>query len=175
LGPGELDFLAFRAQSDRDWLVGMTEMVGVEAPEGDACLRLAREAYGFVTRRVRSAFPGAVDAIRQLHTTGYPLYTASGEDSDHLDGYLQGMGVRDLFRTLYGPDLVNTAKEAPGYHSRIFEDAGVEPGEAVVVDDSPLVIAWAREAGAMRVLVSAQGTGPVIPSLAVLPVFLASL
>lgn len=38
-------------------------MVGVEAPEGDACLRLAREAYGFVTRRVRAAFPGAVDAI----------------------------------------------------------------------------------------------------------------
>jgi phosphoglycolate phosphatase-like HAD superfamily hydrolase len=63
-------------------------MVGVEAPEGDACLRLAREAYGFVTRRVRAAFPGAVDVIRQLHTTGYPLYTASGEDSDRLDGYL---------------------------------------------------------------------------------------
>jgi hypothetical protein len=89
-GTGELDFLAFQEQSDRDWLVGMTEMVGVEAPEGDACLRLAREAYGFVTRRVRAAFPGAVDVIRQLHTTGYPLDTASGEDSDHLDGYLQG-------------------------------------------------------------------------------------
>jgi hypothetical protein len=59
--------------------------------------------------------------------------------------------VRDLFRTsLYGPDLVNTAKEVPGYHSRIFEDAGVELGEAVVVDDSLLVVAWAWEAGASR-------------------------
>jgi phosphoglycolate phosphatase-like HAD superfamily hydrolase len=97
--------------------------------------------------------------------------------SQVLEGYLEGMGVRDLFRTLYGPDLVNTAKQVPEYHSRIFEDAGVEPGVAVVVDDSPLAIAWAREAGAMGVLVSAEGegTGPVIPSLAVLPAFLASL
>jgi FMN phosphatase YigB (HAD superfamily) len=87
------------------------------------------------------------------------------------------MGVRDLFRTLYGPDLVNTAKEASGYHSRIFEDAGVEPGEAVVVDDSLLAVAWAREAGAIGVLVSAKGerAGPVIPNLAALPAFLASL
>ena len=176
-GTGELDFLAFREQSNRDWLVGMTEMVGVDTPEGDECLRLARETYGFVTRRVRSAYPGAVDAIRQLHTTGYPLYTASGEDSESLEGYLEGMGVRDLFCTLYGPDLVNTAKEAPEYYTRIFEDAGVEPGEAVVVDDSPVVVVWASKAGATAVLVSAEdeGTGPVIRSLAALPTFLASL
>ena len=174
---GELDYLAFREQLDRDWIVWMAEMVGVDAPKGDECVRLARETSYFVTRRVRSACAGAVDAIRQLHATGYPLYTASGEDSDQLDGYLKGMGVRDLFRTLYGPDLVNTAKQVPEYCPRIFEDAEVDPGEAVVVDDSPAVVAWAREAGATAVLVSAEddGAGPVVRSLAALPAFLSSL
>jgi len=176
-GTGGLDYLAFREQLDRDWIVGMTEMVGVDTPDRDGCLKLALETRDFVTRRVRSAYPGAVDAIRQLHATGYPLYTASGEDSEVLVGYLEGLGVRDLFRTLYGPDLVNTAKQVPEYYPRIFEDAGVDPGEAVVVDDSPGVVAWAREAGATAVLVSAEdeGTGPVIQSLAALPAFLYSL
>jgi phosphoglycolate phosphatase-like HAD superfamily hydrolase len=173
----ELDYLRFREGLDRDWIVGMGEIVGVDVPEGDECLTLARETSYFVTRRVRSAYLGAVDAIRQLHAAGYPLYTASAEDSYTLEGYLEGMGVRDLFRTLYGPDLVNTAKQVQEYHSRVFEGAGVAPGEAVVVDDSPLAVASAREAGAMGVLVSAdgEGAGPVIPNLAALPDFLASL
>lgn len=173
----QLDFLAFREQLDRDWIVGMTEMVGVDTPDGDECLKLALETRDFVTRRVRSAYPGAVDAIRQLHAKGYPLYTASGEDSEVLEGYLEGMGVRDLFRTLYGPDIVNTAKQDPEYYSRIFEDAEVDPVAAVVVDDSPEALEWAREAGATPVLVSTEddGASEVIRSLAALPAFLSSL
>jgi hypothetical protein len=41
------------------------------------------------------------------------------------------MEVRDLFGRLYGPDLVNTAKTGPVYYERIFDDAQVEPGQAI--------------------------------------------
>ena len=73
---------------------------------------------------------------------------------------------------------MNTAKEVPSYYPRIFEDAGVLPDEAVVVDDSRLVLGWAKEFGATAVLVSADGAeinelDAVIGSLAELPRLLA--
>ena len=173
-GHPEADYLSFREKRGEDWLRGMCEQVGVAAPSGDECVRVARETCAFVTRRVRSALPGAANAIRAFHSMGHRLYTASGEDSEDLDGYLEGMGVRDLFERLYGPDLVNAAKEGPHYYQRIFEDAVVRPNEAVVVDDSRLVHGWAKEIGATAVLVSADGAAlneldAVIRSLAELP------
>ena len=156
-GRADLDYLSYREQWDKNWLTGMAVRVGVDAPDGDACLRLSRETCDFVTRRVRSAYPGVVHAINELNAEGYTLYTASGEDSEDLAGYLEGMGVRERFVKLYGPDLVNTAKEGPQYYLRVFEDAGVAPGRAVVADDLPIAVSWAREAGATAVLVSVLG------------------
>jgi HAD superfamily hydrolase (TIGR01509 family) len=106
-------------------------------------------ASAYVTRRVRAAFPGATEAIHALHARGHRLFTASGEDHRDLGGYLTGMGVRDCFAGgLYGPDLINTPKEGPRYYERIFADAGIDPGDAIVVDDYPGALAWARSAGA---------------------------
>jgi phosphoglycolate phosphatase-like HAD superfamily hydrolase len=166
--------LAFRDKSRTLWLNKMCEYVGVAVPGASERLALADETNAYVNRRVRSAFPGAVDAIRRLHGQGHRLHTSSGKDSDDLDCYLEAMQVRDLFGRLYGPDLVNTAKTGPVYYERIFDDAQVEPGLAMVVDDSPVAVAWALDAGAIGVLVSSPGSAddyarPVIGGLAGLP------
>ena len=78
-----------------EWLDGMCSKVGVAAPQDPAAFRrLARECDAYVTRRVRSALPGSVGAIRALHRAGFTLLTASGEASWELDGYLTGMRLR---------------------------------------------------------------------------------
>jgi hypothetical protein len=41
--------------------------------------------------------------------------------------------------------------------ARIFADAGVAPAEALVVDDNPLALRWAAEAGARTVFVGSAG------------------
>src|SRR5262249_14713567 len=74
------------------WLAGMCGLVGVAAPDEEACLDLERRVSEYVTRRVRAAFPGAVEAIRALHARGHRLNTASNEISWELAGYLEGMG-----------------------------------------------------------------------------------
>ena len=158
----------------REWLQVMCDHVGVPAPRDDECLALARQASAYVTRRVSAAFPGVADTIKELHTRGFGLHAASGEHSDDLEGYLGAMGVRDLFGRLYGPDLVETSKGGPLFYQRIFDDAGVEPGEAVVVDNSPDCVRWAGEAGALAVPVSTGSSGQspspsVIGSLTNLP------
>ncbi len=167
------DYHHFDRMYQLDWLKGMCAVVGIPAPSDEECYRLACQAAASITRRVHSAFPGAVDAIRALHQRGYPLYTASAESSTDLAGYLEGMGVRDCFQRLYGPDLINTFKNGPDYYERLFADAGVHPGEALVVDDTPQAIGWARQAGARAILVGQASAGRdgilSITSLAGLP------
>lgn len=155
------------------WLIGMCEKVGVTVPAADI-LPLAGEAISYVTRRVHAAFPGVVDAIRQLRADGHRLYTASAENSAELEGYLEAMRVRGMFTELYGPDLVNTLKSSDLYYRRVFDDAGVDPVTAIVVDDSPRAVPLASEAGACAVLVSGDPSvdlevAEVIGGLAELP------
>lgn len=168
------DYHQFAQAYDLDWLKGMCVLVGVAAPTDDECAQLVRQATDLIIRRVRAAFPGAVDAIRALHRRGYLLHTASGEPSIELAAHLEGMGVRDCFQRLYGPDLINTFKSGLDYYERLFADAGVHPAEALVVDDSPQAVEWATRAGALAVLVgqapaAQDGVAHRIASLAELP------
>jgi HAD superfamily hydrolase (TIGR01509 family) len=169
------DYRSFDRVYQLDWLYGMCALVSVIAPaDADECFALACQATAFILPQVRSAFAGAAEAIRALHQRGYALSTASGEPSTDLVAYLECRGVRECFQHLYGPDLIETFKNGPTYYERIFADAGVEPGRALIVDDSPAAIAWARHAGARAVLIGNAGQAgledvPCLPSLADLP------
>jgi FMN phosphatase YigB (HAD superfamily) len=136
-----------------DWLKGMCALVDVPAPADDVCYTLARQATALIIPQIRSALPGAVEAIRKLYQRGYHLYTASSGASSDLAGHLEVMGVRDCFQRLYGPDLINTFKNGSDFYTRLFADAGVHPAEALVLDDSAQAVAWATEAGARAMLV----------------------
>jgi HAD superfamily hydrolase (TIGR01509 family) len=164
-------FLAY-ADYDRallaDWLSGMIQLVGVDAPPPDLIVPLALEATAVATRRVQSAYPEAVATILALHARGYRLSTASAGPSYVLEGYLTGMGVREYFLRLYGPDLVNAHKDSPDYYPRLFADCGVAPARALVVDDSPAAVARARAAGARALLMdrrAAKCDGETITNL----------
>jgi len=90
-------------------------------------------------------FAGGMEPALQLHT-------ASGETSWELDWYLTGMRVPDCFGGLYRPDHVDTAKMSPRYYQQVFADAGVAPGDAIVVDDSERALDSAAEVGAQTVM-----------------------
>ena len=155
MGPQGQDYASYWDDYHRRWLREMAAFAHVDVPVDDAhCLRLAEQADAYITRRVRSAYPGAVEAIRDCRKMGFDLFTSSGGHSRQLDGYLTGMDVRDCFVALYGPDLVNQWKGSAEYYRRIFAHAGVDAKHALVVDDSPRALAWARSAGAATCLVT---------------------
>jgi hypothetical protein len=110
-----IDYHSWDAAYQLDWINGMCEIVGVPAPPAETAIELAHQASAHTIARVRSAMPGAIDAILALHAAGHTLHTASGESSRELDGYLQGMDVRHCFGRLYGPDLINLHKTGPAY------------------------------------------------------------
>ncbi len=151
--PEASDFVRAWEGYERAWLAVMCEHVGVFEPPPTKAAALAREASLYITRRVRAALPGAAAAVAALSGAGHTLHTASNEVSWELDGYLSGMGIRDRFGLLFGPDLVQAMKPKLAYYERAFALAGVEPAAAVVVDDSAENLSAAREAGACTVLV----------------------
>lgn len=148
------DYTDFDRMYQVDWLRGMCELVGVPMPPEEEGLELAHKAEASIIPRVRSAFPGAREAIRTLYERGYMLHTASGESSAMLAYYLEGMGVRDCFGRLYGPDLIDTFKDGPAYYERIFAHAGIDPTSALIVDDNLFAVKWATQVGARAILVS---------------------
>ena len=127
------------------WLVDMCEQVGVAAPDDPESSAIA--ATGWVSERVRSAIPGAADAVRALAARGIVLHTASGGLSWELDPYLRAMGIREHFDRLYGPDLVDRYKNGRHYHAAILADSRTDPAHAAVVDDSAEARAWANSVG----------------------------
>jgi HAD superfamily hydrolase (TIGR01509 family) len=150
------DYASFERMYYRVWLGDMCALAGVPAPPETQRFELAAAADDFITRRVHSAYPGVVEAIRALRAQGYELHTASGESSATLAGYLDGMGIRDCFGRLYGPDLIDTFKDGPSYYERLIADLGVPPGNTLVVDDNPRALSWAAQAGAHTVLVGSK-------------------
>lgn len=158
------------------WISEMSELVGVGPLSSAECQRWADETQAYVRPRVRAAYPEAKQAVLDLAARGHVLMTASGQTSDELEDYLGGMSVREHFApVLYGPDIVRALKHGPHFHSRCFAHAGVEPSDAVVVDDSPAIAEHAHAAGAVAVLLVRDGAAPsdtpatVIQSLAGLP------
>ena len=174
-GPGDMDYVSWIEEYQKRWLRGMAEAAGVQFSSDDAyCLKLSYEATAYVTRRVHAEYPGAVEAVHSLHNYGFQLFTASNELSGELNGYLTGMGVRQYFGTLYGSDILNQGKYSTEYYRRMFEHAGVDSENSLVVDDNQQNLAWASALGAATCLVgaSAQQTGRptfTVSSLSELP------
>jgi HAD superfamily hydrolase (TIGR01509 family) len=155
----------------RLWLREMCERVGVATPKDAASL--VEPIHEYVCERVAAAYPGAVDAVRTLHARGATLYTATGQPSYEIAGYLRALGIRDLFTKTYGTDLVDRWKNNSAYYARVLADAGVNGADAVVVDDTERMLDHALKAGIARtVLVAPAGRASrheVSTSLAELP------
>ncbi len=146
------------------WFGAMIAEVGVACPSAENVLTLALETTAFVTRQIRSAFPEVVATLAALAARGYVLHTASNEASHELAGYLEGMGVRSYFDRLYGPDLVRVHKTSPLYYQRILTECALQPSQALVIDDNPQAIAYARRVGAQALLVDRSAQALVFPS-----------
>jgi beta-phosphoglucomutase-like phosphatase (HAD superfamily) len=127
------------------WLGDMCEQVGVATPDDAQTSAIA--ATTWVSERVKSEIPGAVNAVRTLAGKGLVLHTASGGLSWELDPYLRSMGVRQHFDRLYGPDLVDRYKNGPHYHAAILADSGADPAHSAVVDDWAEARVWASSLG----------------------------
>jgi FMN phosphatase YigB (HAD superfamily) len=167
-----------------DWLPGMLAQAANRLFTG-MNLAVPQEAAEVAYRMRERAltgcatlFPGASEAVLALHARGVPLHMASGNDAAHLSAALRGAGLDACFGRLYGPDLIDCAKEGPEFYTRLLAAEGLAPHQALFIDNDPAAIGWARAAGAEAIQVkllpqhkveTAEGVRAVVTDLRQLP------
>ena len=148
------------ASDVRRWLYEMCDEVGAPRPPADEADRIGNAAHEYVRRRVDIHTPGIVERLRKFREEGLTLHVASGDQNSDLVGYLETMGVRDLFDRIYGSDVLNVWKAGPAYYRAALADTNTAAASAVVIDDSASAISWAAECGLRGVLVRREPGEP---------------
>ncbi len=139
------------------WLAGMCEQVGISLPTDAETV--AADAFRACAVQVRAPLGEAVAAVQALRDKGYTLFTSSGQPSWEISAYLRALGIHELFDRTYGCDLVDRWKTGPHYYRAISQDADIDPRRAVCVDDTPIVLDWAKKIGMRTFLLGGQGGG----------------
>ena len=131
-----------------EWVEDMFKYADIILPDIDR-IELYKDVSNFVIPQVRSTNEGVKDTLHILWERGYNLYTASGEVSWELEGYILGMECEKyLYERYYGPDLINEGKLSPIFFTKIFQDVVIDPSRAIVIDDNPYFLEYAKKAGA---------------------------
>jgi len=116
---------------------------------------LAREWDQRYAHRFRAAFEsdleavhGVVEVLQALEAQGVPTCVASNSDHRHIEHVLELAGLRDrLAGRIFSAHDVAEGKPAPDLFLHAARTLGTEPGDCVVVEDSPFGAMAARAAG----------------------------
>lgn len=91
--------------------------------------------------------PGLPQVLEDLHRAGLLLGVASNSSLETLEAALAECAVRDCFDTVVSGWNLNRRKPDPYIYELAMKDLGVEPGECVIVEDSPVGIRAGKAAG----------------------------
>jgi phosphoglycolate phosphatase len=125
---------------------------------------LLSEAYAFFLQYYREhkldftyAYDGVVEALaalKELHdAAGTPRTMAvlTNKPVRPARGICEGLGMADYFLHIYGGDSFPVKKPDPFGLRSLMEEAGAKPEETVMIGDSQVDVATARNAGAWSI------------------------
>src|SRR5439155_20529788 len=105
-----------------------------------------------IHKRHYDALPGAAEFIRALWRD-YPLGICSGGLREEIEAMLEGVSLRDCFRTIVSAEDVTVGKPDPqGYLLTMKQLAErnkrpMQASDCMIVEDAPTVIASVKKAG----------------------------
>lgn len=143
-------FAGFVGTTDRALAVAFAAHVGAGV---DEVLSAAEEEMRLIAGQGLNAFADAVALVERL---AVPIGVASNSDRWRLEVVLSAAGVRSLFDVTVAGDEVAEPKPAPHVYLRVATLLGINPGDCVVIEDSPTGVVAARAAG-MSVVVVRRG------------------
>ena len=136
--------------SSHEWSEYMRDELRVPLDAAD----IDREVVERLLARYRDKppfLPGAREAVERL-ADRWPLGLASSSNRVVIDTVLDGLGVAERFVTTVSSEEVGRGKPAPDVYEEAARRLGVDPAEAVAIEDSANGIRSAHAAG-MRVIV----------------------
>ncbi len=109
----------------------------------------------------RPVLPGIESCLERARAVGLELAIASSSPGDWVRPHIERLGLLSSFDVIATRDDVANAKPAPDLYLLATSKLGVEPGEAIAFEDSPVGVTAAKTAGLYCVAVP----GPMTRSL----------
>lgn len=135
--------------SSKEWPVYLVERLGVQLTPEEVNRAVVDAMLRGYERRL-PLLPGAKEAVERVHAR-MPIGLASSSNREVIDVVLDRMGVAPLFTATVSSEEVGRGKPAPDVYLEAARRLGVEPGDAMAIEDSENGIRSAHAAG-MRVV-----------------------
>ena len=151
---------AMQGMSSAEWSRYLRDELGVD---GDPAV-IARDVGAAVADHVErelALLPGAVEAVERL-AERFPLALASSANREVIDAVLRGAGIAGHFAATVSSEEVPRGKPAPDVYLEAARRVGVDPRDAVAVEDSSNGLRAAHAAG-MRVIATPNRAFPPAP------------
>ncbi len=139
-----------------DQLVGALTDEEIERRLGDDIRASERDLYFELIEEVQP-MEGARDLIAGLRERGHAVILASSAKADEVDHYLDLLGARELADAWTTSADVEQTKPEPDLVKAALARAGANPGDAVMVGDTPWDVHAARGAGVSTLAVLTGG------------------
>jgi HAD superfamily hydrolase (TIGR01509 family) len=112
-----------------------------------AYARVFNAVYGDLLKTDLHPVPGAAELVAALRGEGYRLAVVSSSLRWMMDEVLNRTDLADAFEASVSADDVAHEKPSPEPYLKALSELGLEPGRAVVIEDSETGVASAVSAG----------------------------
>lgn len=164
---------AMMGMSTQEWSTYLSEVVGLSGTAEDAA-RQAIDGMLAVYHRGIDLLPGAIAALNRMHTH-WPIGLASSSPRVLIDAAVEAMGMAELFGTTISTEELAAGKPAPDVYLEACRRLGVDPAQAVAVEDAHNGILSAHAAGLIVVAVPPHFKPPPAATLALADAVIDSL
>ena len=104
---------------------------------------------------------GAMELIAAIQQTGVPFGLVTNARRAWAGPRMDIMGITDIFDVIVTGDMVSEHKPNPEIYLQATQALGVDPREALAIEDSPSGIRAARDAGLYTIAIRTQWMGAV--------------
>ena len=134
--------------------LGFSRLGDVDEGMVDAQYPILLAAYGEAIATHTIIYPGAMEAVEVLKSTGYAVGIATNKPEGLAETLLRNLGIRDAFGSMIGADTLPVRKPHPNHHFEAVRRAGGDPAQSLLVGDTITDRDTARNAGVPSVLVT---------------------
>jgi HAD superfamily hydrolase (TIGR01509 family) len=126
---------------------------------GDQIRDAEKEAYGELIGEVRT-MEGSRELIAALKDRGHAVVLASSAKEDEVDVYLDLLDARELADSWTTSADVEATKPEPDLVHAALERAGADPGDSIMIGDTPWDVKAALAADVRTLAVLTGGFSP---------------
>ena len=109
--------------------------------------------YEYVEHEGLPAKKGLHQLLQLLRRKQIPMAVATSSSREHAVGNLKKEGIEDYFAAVITGNMVSEAKPSPEIYEKACRALGVDPGEALALEDSYNGIRSAHGAGMITIMI----------------------